>query len=176
MDADVEDQGLKKPGAPKGSYLVKLSDDKVADVAIDVLLAGYETTANTLSFLFYLLALHPEIQEKLQAEIESYFEQKPVRVYNVHSDIWFVYTGIKLCYGQDGSLYDAALEIKYLDMVIQEALRLYPVGPRLTRLCSNATTINNIHIPVNSHVIIPTHIMHSDPKYWEEPDKFDPTR
>ena len=56
----------------------KLSDEEIVANSILFLLAGFETTANALSFVSYLLALHPEIQEKLQAEIDEYFESNPV--------------------------------------------------------------------------------------------------
>ena len=51
------------------------------------LLAGNDTTANTLAFTSYLLALHPEIQEELQAQIDEYFERKPVSWSYVHSHL-----------------------------------------------------------------------------------------
>ena len=56
----------------------KLSDEEIVANSLTFLLAGFETTAITLSFTSYLLALHPEIQEKLQTEIDEYFESKPV--------------------------------------------------------------------------------------------------
>ena len=56
----------------------QLSDEEVVGQAVTFLLAGYETTANTLAYTSYLLALNPDIQEKLQSEIDSYFEDKPV--------------------------------------------------------------------------------------------------
>ena len=56
----------------------KLTDEQVVGEAIGFLLAGYETTANTLAYTSYLLALNPDIQEKLQSEIDSYFDEKPV--------------------------------------------------------------------------------------------------
>ena len=56
----------------------KLTSDQITAFSIDFLLAGYETTANTLSYTTYLLAMNPDIQEKLQTEIDQYFEEEPV--------------------------------------------------------------------------------------------------
>ena len=56
----------------------KLKDEEIISYSITFLLAGYETTANTLTYTSYLLALHPEIQQKLQEEIDDYFENNPV--------------------------------------------------------------------------------------------------
>lgn len=56
----------------------KLSDEEVVGNARLMLLAGYETTSNTLAYTSYLLATNPHIQEKLQSEIDNYFDDKPV--------------------------------------------------------------------------------------------------
>ena len=56
----------------------KLSNAQLVHYAMSFLGAGYETTANTICYASYLLALNPEIQEKLQSEIDSYFDEKPV--------------------------------------------------------------------------------------------------
>jgi len=58
----------------------RLTDEEIVAHSIVFLLAGYETTANTLAYTSYLLALNPEIQEKLQSSIDEYFENNPVRV------------------------------------------------------------------------------------------------
>lgn len=57
----------------------KLTDREIVDHCVMFLLAGYETTAVALSYTTYLLALNAEAQEKLQAEIDAYFKDKPVR-------------------------------------------------------------------------------------------------
>ena len=62
----------------EGGEEKKLTDEEIVGHSIVFLLAGNETTANALAFTSYLLALNPEIQEKLQAEIDGYFESKPV--------------------------------------------------------------------------------------------------
>ena len=56
----------------------RFSDEQIVAHSATFLLAGYETTANTLSFTSYLLCLHPEVQERLRNEIEEYFQNKPV--------------------------------------------------------------------------------------------------
>ena len=54
------------------------STEEIAGVAFDFLMAGYETTSNTLTYTTYLLAMHPDVQEKLQKEIDGYFEEDAV--------------------------------------------------------------------------------------------------
>lgn len=139
---------LEKPDCPVG-----LTEEGIVNITMDILLAGFDTTANSLCFVSYLLALNPDVQRKLQTEIGSYFEENP-----------------------ESSLYDAATEIKYLDMVISEALRLYPAGPRAVRACNTATDVCGVPFPKGCTVIIPIHIIHRDPSNWPEPDKFDPMR
>ena len=63
----------------------RLTDEEIVAHSITFLLAGYETTANALAYTSYLLALNPEIQEKLQAKIDEYFESNPVS--SNHTDI-----------------------------------------------------------------------------------------
>ena len=81
-DDDGQEVGeeTRQPGAVKKSDNGrKLTNEEIVAHAVTFILAGYETTANTLAYTSYLLALNPDIQEKLQSEIDSYFEDKPVR-------------------------------------------------------------------------------------------------
>ena len=71
IDASVEEQS-------NGDGPKKLTDQQIVAFSIDFLLAGYETTANTLTYTSYLLAMNTDVQEKLQAEIDDYFEENPV--------------------------------------------------------------------------------------------------
>ena len=59
----------------------RLSDGEIVSNSITFLLAGYETTANTLAYTSYLLALHPTVQDRLRTEIQEYFENNPVSVF-----------------------------------------------------------------------------------------------
>ena len=70
VDATTDDENVQNDG---------LTDDEIVNIVMDILLTGYDTTANTLAFVSYQLALNPDVQEKLQQEIGSYFEENPVR-------------------------------------------------------------------------------------------------
>ena len=72
------DSEAGKSGCPFHKTTGKMTSEEVVGHARVVLLAGYETTANTLAYTSYLLALNSDIQEKLQSEIDSYFDKNPV--------------------------------------------------------------------------------------------------
>nr|CAD91347.1 hypothetical protein [Homo sapiens] len=72
--------------------------------------------------------------------------------------------------------YDAVVQMEYLDMVVNETLRLFPVAIRLERTCKKDVEINGVFIPKGSMVVIPTYALHHDPKYWTEPEEFRPER
>ena len=83
IDATGEEEGEKKEERDGGAKQLdqegsRLSNEEIVSHAVTFLLAGYETTANTLAYTSYLLALNPDIQEKLQSEIDSYFDDKSV--------------------------------------------------------------------------------------------------
>ena len=97
----------------------KLTDEDIVAVATEFMLAGYETTSNTLGYTSYLLALNTDKQDKLCAEIDTYYEKNQVQKSMLV---------VKNNFLQESSLYDAAKNIEYLDWVIQESLRIYPPG------------------------------------------------
>lgn len=143
LDATTEDKGEQR----------RLTNLEVLSQSFVFVAAGYETTANLLTYTAYLLAMNPDIQEKLIDEIKTSLSEHP-----------------------DMSSYDIAHDIQYLDMVIQEALRIYPPAPFTLRYCSETTTIGEVKIPRGANVVVPIWHIHHDPQYWPEPDKFDPNR
>ena len=74
--------------------------------------------------------------------------------------------------------YESLVEMKYLDMVFNETLRKYPVVDTQFRSCSKDFSIPNskLVIPKDSMIILATHAMHHDERFYEEPSKFDPER
>ena len=73
-----EEEASTGGGCPWSDKGNRLSNEEIVSHAVTFMLAGYETTANTLSYTAYLLALNPKVQEKLQSEIDNYFDDKPV--------------------------------------------------------------------------------------------------
>ncbi|KAK5926337.1 hypothetical protein CgunFtcFv8_021920 [Champsocephalus gunnari] len=129
-----------------------LSDHEILSQAMIFLFAGYETSSSSLSFLAYNLAINPHIMKRLQEEVDSTFPNKgPVE-------------------------YQALMEMEYLDGVINESLRLYPIAPRLERVAKATVEINGLVIPKDMVVIVPTWTLHRDPDLWPEPEEFKPER
>lgn len=116
---------------------------------------GFETSSTSLTFCLYELALHQEIQQKLRKEVQE---------------------GLK---GNDEKVsYDFLLGCKYLDMVIKETLRKYPIVSGMLRKCTKEYKIpdTNLVIPEGCSVLLPTYAIHHDPDFYPEPSKFDPER
>uniref|UniRef100_A0A2K6B367 Cytochrome P450 family 3 subfamily A member 43 n=1 Tax=Macaca nemestrina TaxID=9545 RepID=A0A2K6B367_MACNE len=129
-----------------------LSDLELVAQSIIIIFAAYDTTSTTLPFIMYELATHPDVQQKLQEEIDAVLPNKaPVT-------------------------YDALVQMEYLDIVVNETLRLFPVVSRVTRVCKKDIEINGVFIPKGLAVMVPIYALHHDPKYWREPEKFCPER
>ncbi|XP_073235905.1 cytochrome P450 3A11-like [Porites lutea] len=132
----------------------RLSDDEVVAQSFIFLLAGFETSSNTLSFTVYHLACNPGVQDKLRSDIRDAFET----------------------HANKKPLYEIAQSIEYLDCVIKESQRLCPPVPHPNRECREDFNLNGIHIPAGTEVVIPVYAFHHDPDAWEDPEKFDPER
>ncbi|XP_028264937.1 cytochrome P450 3A40 [Parambassis ranga] len=129
-----------------------LSDHEILSQAMIFLFAGYETTSSSLTFLAYNLATNPEVMKTLQQEVDATFpNQAPVQ-------------------------YQAMMQMEYLDCVINESLRLYPIAARLERVAKATVEINGFVIPKGMVVMVPMWPLHRDPDVWPEPEKFKPER
>ncbi|XP_015284769.1 PREDICTED: cytochrome P450 3A19-like, partial [Gekko japonicus] len=132
--------------------LLALTDKEIIAQAIIFIFAGYETTSSSLSFLSYCLATHPDVQQRLQEEIDEALPD------------------------QATPTYDAILQMEYLDMAVNETLRLFPPGARIERVCKSTVEINGVTIPEGTVTVIPAYVLHRDPEYWPEPEEFRPER
>ena len=128
-NASVEDS--QKFTSSSSSFTKRtLSDDEVVSLATMFLLAGFEATSNALAFTSYLLAINPDKQEKLCADIDAYSEENEViHLQSPIVKIICVHNNLLSFTSQEGSMFTASQSLQYLDWAIQESLRLYPPGP-----------------------------------------------
>lgn len=68
------------------------------------------------------------------------------------------------------------MQMDYLDMAVNETLRLFPLGGRIERTCKKDVEINGVTIPKGTVVMIPASVLHLDPEYFAEPEEFRPER
>lgn len=68
------------------------------------------------------------------------------------------------------------MQMEYLDMVLNESLRLYPIANRLERMTKSSVEINDVTIPKGTAITVPVYALQRDPTLWSEPDAFKPER
>ncbi|XP_061319981.1 cholesterol 24-hydroxylase isoform X3 [Pezoporus flaviventris] len=137
----------------KGDALEETRDDEnILDNFITFFVAGHETTANQLSFTVMALAQHPEILERLQAEVDD--------VLGAKRDLDYEDLG----------------KLTYLSQVLKESLRLYPPVPGTLRWIDKEHVIDGIRIPAKTTLVFSTYIMGRMEKYFKDPLTFNPDR
>ncbi len=128
------------------------TDDELLDELMTLIVAGFETSANTLNWVWYLVAKHPDVEQKLIAEAA---ECVPT-VSAIASD----------------SL--AAME--YTQQVLEETLRLYPPVWLFTRRSTELDELEDFDVPPDTDIYLSPYILHRTAHYWPDPDRFDPDR
>ena len=113
--------------------------------------AGHETTALALTWTFYLLSLHPEIEQRVKGEIAAVTGGGPVRPEHIEA-------------------------LGFTNQVIQEAMRLYPPAALIVRAARRDVVLDGEQIRAGSTVYIPVYAVHRHEKLWSDPDRFDPSR
>ncbi|XP_011152942.1 cytochrome P450 9e2 [Harpegnathos saltator] len=134
--------------------------DEMTAQAFVFFVAGFDTVATVMSFLAHEVAVNPDIQSKLRTEIDQVLKEnggKPT--------------------------YEAINSLKYMDAVINECLRLYPLGGFIDRICVNEFVLppptpggKPVTVKPGESIWFPSYPLHRDPKYFPEPNKFDPDR
>ncbi|HEX7199402.1 MAG TPA: cytochrome P450, partial [Dongiaceae bacterium] len=128
-----------------------MSDPQLRDEVMTIFLAGHETTANALSWTWYLLAQHPQAEGKLHQELD------------------------RVLGGRAPRFADLA-ELKWTRMVIEEAMRLYPPAHAIARRAIGADCIGGVRVPAGASVSISMYVTHRNPHLWPDPERFDPER
>ena len=129
----------------------ELTDVQVRDETMTLLAAGHETTANVLTWAFYLLSQHEQERDKLISELRSVLGGRAPTVEDLAS-------------------------LPYLEMVVKETMRLYPPAWMLGRFAVGDYELEGYHLPAGSVVVIPPWVFHRMPEYFAEPDRFWPER
>uniref|UniRef100_A0A915EL41 Cytochrome P450 n=1 Tax=Ditylenchus dipsaci TaxID=166011 RepID=A0A915EL41_9BILA len=115
---------------------------------------GHDTTSAALNWFLHLMGANPHIQSKVHQEIDEVLGP------DVDREVTFEDLG----------------SFKYLDVCLKETLRMFPSVPLIARQVTEDTTIKSFAIPAGTGVVIVPSMVHRDPKYWKNPEVFDPDR
>jgi cytochrome P450 len=129
----------------------RMTDKQLRDESITLFLAGHETTANALSWTWWLLAQNPEAENKLHAELDG------------------------LLAGRAPTLDDVP-KLKYAEQVLTESMRLYPPAWGTARVAMEDHEIGGYHVPKGTGVSLTQWTMHRDPRWFTDPEVFRPER
>jgi cytochrome P450 len=128
-----------------------MTDRQLRDEVMTLFLAGHETTANLLSWTWYLLATHRDVEAKVLNELDLVLA------------------------GRLPSAADVP-QLTYTEQVLLETMRLHPPAYAMGRESVEDCTIGGYRIPAGSTVIMSQYVMHRDPRYFDRADEFDPGR
>jgi len=128
-----------------------MSDTQVRDEALTLFLAGHETTANTLTWTWYLLSQHPEVEQKLLKELDEILEGRL-------------------------PAFEDVPRLAYTEMVVAESIRLYPPAWAIGRRSLVDQKIGNYAVPADAIVLLSPYVTHRDARFFPDPSRFDPER
>jgi cytochrome P450 len=130
----------------------RMTDEEVRDEVVIIFIAGHETSALASTYVWYLLSLHPHVEAKLHAELDTVL-------------------------GGRAPCFDDLDKLSYTRMVIDEAMRLYPPAPMLTgRVALADDEFCGRPIVKGTQIAILPWVVHRHRTLWEDPDRFDPER
>lgn len=129
-----------------------MTDEQLRDEVLTIFLAGHETTANALSWTWYLLSQNPEAEAKLHAELDAVLEG-----------------------GRMPTVEDLP-GLRYTEMVLAESMRLYPPAWVVGRLAIKDYAVGNYVAEEGTLILISQYVMHRDPRFFPDPLRFDPER
>jgi cytochrome P450 len=128
-----------------------MSTQQLRDEVMTLLLAGHETTAVSLSWIWFLLSNHPEVEQRLWAELDQVLT------------------------GRCPTIHDL-VNLPYTERVVKEAMRIYPPVWAITRTAIKDCRIGGFSVPAKSSVIMSQWVMHRDPRFYDSPEQFLPDR
>jgi cytochrome P450 len=139
-----------------------MSDHQVRDEVMTIFIAGHETTANALTWTFYLLSQNPDVERRLHEELDSVLSSS--NNISINNDSARTVST------------DDIPKLQYTEKVLRESMRLYPPVWTIGRYVENDYPVGEYNIGAGSSILISQYVMHHDPRYYEEPDRFNPDR
>ena len=130
----------------------QFSDAELLDELMTLIVAGFETSANTLNWVWYLIARHPEVESKLIAEAGEHLP------------------------GVSALSADSLAAMHYTQQVLEEALRLYPPVWLFTRRSHEMDELDDFDVGPDTDIYLSPFVLHRTQHYWPDPDRFDPDR
>ncbi len=128
-----------------------MTDEQLRDEAMTIFLAGHETTANALTWTWYLLSQHPDIEARFHAEVDEVLKGEPPTAEDFP-------------------------RLPYTEMVFAEAMRLYPPAWIIGRRALGDYRIDGYTIPARSILLMSQYMTHHDARFFPDPFRFDPER
>ena len=128
-----------------------MNDRQLRDEVMTLLLAGHETTSNALTWTWYLLSQHPDVERRLHTELEEVL-------------------------GGNLPTVEHLPNLQYTHMVIEEALRLYPPVFGFGRKAIGEDVLGGYYVPANTNIWLSPYVTHRHPDFWENPEMFNPAR
>lgn len=128
-----------------------LSDAELRDEVMTIFLAGHETTANTLSWTWYLLAQHPEVESKFHQELDAVLAGRPPQMTDIN-------------------------DLPYTQQVIKESMRLFPAAWIIGYQAIEKVQIGEWQFEKGDSFFMSQYVMHRNPKYYDGPEEFSPER
>ncbi|XP_076293516.1 cytochrome P450 9e2-like [Lasioglossum baleicum] len=138
----------------------QLTIDDIVAQAFIFFLAGFDTSSTLMSYIGYELAVNPDVQEKLREEVDSHMAE-----------------------GNGVISYEELLKMDYMEMVVSETLRKHPPTVLTDRICAQKFELpaagpgyDSVTVNPGDKITFPVFGLHRDPKYFPDPEKFDPER
>jgi enediyne biosynthesis protein E7 len=128
-----------------------MTDKEIVDEITTLIIAGHETTASALNWIWYLLGEHPEVEARLHAEIDASAEVAVPSLQSMEA-------------------------LPYSNLVVREAMRLYPPVWVVSRRTIEADTLSGYTVPPGTDVFFSPYYLHRHPAFWTDPEKFIPER
>ncbi|XP_053335497.1 cytochrome P450 4V2 isoform X2 [Clarias gariepinus] len=161
VESDSESDQAKKKRRAFLDLLLKTMDEDgnkmthqdIREEVDTFMFEGHDTTAAGMNWAIHLLGAHPDIQRKVQQELDEVFGEsdRPISTEDLK-------------------------KLRYLECVIKEALRIFPSVPFFARSICEDTKINGYNVPKGVNVIILAYALHRDPRFFPEPEEFRPER